>query len=156
MVIGIGNEFRSDDYAGLAVARTLRLMRIPGVSVVEQFGEGTALIDALSGVDVVYLVDAVSSGARAGTIHRIDVDREFLPSSFRFFSTHAFGVAQAVNLARTMNIAPAKFIFFGIEGKNFARGENMSSETSSAIQKVITLLSNEILSTANNNLEQMV
>jgi hydrogenase maturation protease len=131
-------------------------MGIPGVMVIEQPGEGTALMEAIRCADNVYLVDAVSSGARAGTVHRIDFDRESLPKSFQLFSTHAFGVAQAVKLARTMNMLPAKFILFGIEGKNFEPGKNLSSEISSAIQKVISLLTDEILSTASGNLKVIV
>jgi len=156
LIIGIGNEFRSDDCAGVAVARVLRQMHLPGVNVIEQSGEGTVLMEAMTGADAVYLVDAVSSGARAGTVHRIHAHSEPFPRSFHCYSTHAFGVAQAVNLARTMNILPARFIFIGIEGKNFEQGEHLSSETSSAIQKVTALLSSEILSLANNNSELML
>ena len=63
LVIGIGNEFRSDDGAGIVVARAIEGKKLPGVTVIEQSGEGAALMDILNEADNVYLVDAVSSGS---------------------------------------------------------------------------------------------
>ncbi len=146
LVIGIGNEFRSDDGAGIVVARAIEGKKLPGVTVIEQSGEGAALMDILNEADNVYLVDAVSSGVPAGTVYRIDVRTGTFPSGLRLFSTHAFGVAQAVELARSMNTLPPRLIIFGVEGKNFESGKNLSSEVLHAAGRVVQLLSNEIFS----------
>jgi hydrogenase maturation protease len=71
IVLGVGNPWRRDDGAGLAVARLLA--GTPGVEVLEREGEPASLIDAWDGADALWLVDAVSSGAVPGTLHRIDV-----------------------------------------------------------------------------------
>jgi hydrogenase maturation protease len=146
LVIGIGNEFRSDDGVGILVARAIEGKKLPGVAVIEQSGEGAALMDVWSEAGNVYLIDAVSSGAPAGTVYRIDARTGTFPKEFRPFSTHAFGVAQAVELARSMNSLPPKLIIFGVEGKNFESGKNLSSEVLRSIRRVTQLLSNEIFS----------
>jgi len=45
-VIGVGNPWRGDDAAGLAVARLLRGTVSPEVEVLEREGEPTGLVDA--------------------------------------------------------------------------------------------------------------
>ena len=47
-LIGVGNQFRRDDAAGLEVARRLRLTRPPGVEIFEEEGEPASLIEAWS------------------------------------------------------------------------------------------------------------
>ena len=63
VVIGIGNEYRRDDGAGLVVARRIRAAA-PGLRVREESGEGAALIEAWRGAEIVVLCDAVHSGSR--------------------------------------------------------------------------------------------
>lgn len=146
LIVGIGNEFRSDDAAGILVARAIEEKDILGVTVIEQSGEGAALMDAWKEVDNVFLVDAVSSGALPGTIYRIDAQREQLSKSLLPFSTHAFGVAQAVELGRSMNSLPPKLIIFGIEGRNFGSGMNLSDEVLDSTQRVTERLFDEVSS----------
>ena len=63
----IGNAWRSDDAAGLEVARLLRGRLPPEARVVEHEGEPTALIDSWEGAEALWLVDAVTSGSAPGT-----------------------------------------------------------------------------------------
>ena len=79
-VVCVGNRWRSDDAAGLEVARRLEGTLPPRVELVEREGEPTALIDAWEGADALWLVDAVSSGAEAGTVHRLDASEHELPA----------------------------------------------------------------------------
>lgn len=146
LVIGIGNEFRSDDGAGILVARAINEKKLPGVIVIEQSGEGAALMDVWSRGDNVYVVDAVSSGAPSGTVYRIDARTESFPSGLRLFSSHAFGVAHAVELARQLNALPRRLIIFGVGGKDFASGKDLSSEVLCSKRIVTQMLIEEIVS----------
>ena len=49
LVIGVGNEFCGDDAVGVLVARHLGEQYLPGVTVIEQNGEGSELITAWEG-----------------------------------------------------------------------------------------------------------
>ncbi|MGA9407895.1 MAG: hydrogenase maturation protease [Bacteroidota bacterium] len=146
LIIGVGNEFRSDDAAGVLIARAIEEKKLPDVLVIEGSGEGAALMEAWSEADNVFLIDAVSSGAVPGTVHRVDARIKPLPKELVLFSTHAFGVAQAVELARSMNTLPPKLVLFGVEGKNFSSGTNLSFEVLAVVQRITQMLLDEISS----------
>lgn len=93
VVVGVGNEFRGDDAAGLAVAEALR-DRVPrGVEIVRCEDEPSRLIDAWAGADAAILVDAAACRSRPGVLHRLDAVAHRLPASLFPPSTHAFGLA---------------------------------------------------------------
>ena len=135
LVIGVGNAMRGDDGAGLAVARALAARVGPGVRVMEASGEGAALMDAWRGAETVVLVDAARSGAPPGTIHRFDAAKEPMPARFFHYSTHAFSVAEAVELARVLGALPPRLLVFGIEGRTFEAGVALSPEAARAAEE---------------------
>jgi hydrogenase maturation protease len=136
LVIGVGNTYRGDDGAGPAVIALLRAEELPGVRMLECDGDCSALLDAWHGADAVILIDAVSSGARPGTIYRFDALAQALPREVSFQSTHAFGVAEALALGRTLGQLPSSLILYAIQGRNFATGIGLSPEVESAVQVV--------------------
>ena len=144
LVIGIGNAFRSDDSVGLIVARTLKQLVPPAVTILEQSGEGAALMDAWQGAEKVILVDAAASGAEPGTIHRFEAGSQPIPAQFFNYSTHAFSVAEAVEMARQLDQLPPALIVYGIEGRSFSYGQDLSPEVEQAIETVIQQLLQEL------------
>ncbi len=134
LVIGIGNRFRGDDALGCILADRIQMLALPDVEVMTHSGEPASLIDLWQDRGCVILVDAVSSCAEAGTIHYIDMQKRGLPDSFRSYSTHAFGIAEAIEFARVLNKLPPKIVFYGIEGKSFAATEILSPEITAALE----------------------
>jgi hydrogenase maturation protease len=126
VVIGVGNVLRGDDGAGLAVAAQIRAHAPEGVSVRVCEEEPTRLIDAFADADVAFVVDAVSTGAPAGTVHRFDASEAPVPSRELRSSTHALGVGEALELARALDRLPRQTVVFGVEGRDFVAREGMS------------------------------
>lgn len=126
LVIGIGNRYRGDDAFGCIVAAELARKRVNGLQCIEHDGEPAALIDCWQGAGQVLLVDAVSSGDEGGKIFRFDLSRQPLPETYRLYSTHAFGVHQAVELARALNKLPPRISLLGAEGESFDAGVALS------------------------------
>lgn len=145
LVIGIGNEYRSDDGVGLAVAGEIAGMGLEGVSVIKQSGSGTELLETLRDADDVILVDAVCSTGVAGRIHRIDPHETQDWDRYVGVSTHGFGVGHAIRMAETMNLLPARIALFGIEGTNFEPGNGLSAEVETAAKVVINLVHMELV-----------
>jgi hydrogenase maturation protease len=136
VVIGVGNDWRRDDAAGLAVARRLR-GRVPArVCVLEREGEPVALLEAWTGADEAVVIDAISSGAPPGTVHRLDAGRSPLPAQLFRGSTHALGLAEAVELARVLGRLPDRMLVYGIEGETFAAGSGLSPAVARAVERV--------------------
>lgn len=144
LVIGIGNAYRGDDGIGLTAAKRLSEKGLGGVRIVEHDGEGTGLMESWKAADRVILIDAVSSGAAPGTLHRFDPLNEPLPRRFFQSSTHAFGVAEGVELARAMNRLPQRLVVYGIEGKSFKAGEGISPEVARRIDLLVEGMIQEI------------
>jgi len=92
----------------------------------------------------VILVDAVQSGSDPGTIHRIDANAEKVPTDFFHYSTHAFGVAEAVEMARTLGELPKHVLIYGIEGKDFEIGKEISAEIEKSAEQVVQQILDDI------------
>jgi hydrogenase maturation protease len=144
LVIGIGNEYRSDDAAGLIVARRVREKALKQVEVIEASGEGAALMEAWKEARTAILIDAVCSGAEAGAIHRIEAHRQPLPKKFSRYSTHSFSLTEAIELARALKELPPRLIVYGIEGRRFAAGVGLSPEASEAAARVVDSILREL------------
>jgi hydrogenase maturation protease len=144
LVIGIGNMYRGDDGAGIAAVRQLKDRVPPGVGVLEETGEGTSLIEAWKDAGSVILIDAVRSGAPAGTIYRLDAHTEKIPAKLFLCSSHAFGVPEAIELARALNQLPRSLIVYGIEGQIYEAGEKLSLPVEEAIRAVASQVLREV------------
>lgn len=134
LIIGIGNRFRGDDALGCLMAENIKPAVAEIADVMEHDGEPASLIESWQGRSKVILIDAVSSGVMAGTIHQVDLGKTALPDQFRSYSTHAFGIAEAVELARVLGKLPPKVLFYGIEGKSFAADTKLSEPLKKAAE----------------------
>jgi hydrogenase maturation protease len=144
VVIGVGNAYRGDDGLGLAVAERLR-GRVPAsVAVVDCEQEPSRLLDAWSGADLALVVDACASGAPAGTVHRFDAGSARLPARVFRSSTHAFGVGDAVELARALGRLPARVVVYGVEGAEFGVGTGLSERVAAAVETVAGSIAEEL------------
>jgi hydrogenase maturation protease len=147
-VIGVGNAYRSDDAVGLAVARAVGACGSPGLTALEREGEPTSLMDSWDGADVVWLVDAVSSGAAPGTVHRFEATSAPLPDAWARTSTHHFGLPEAIELARAVGRLPRRLIVFGVEGGSFEIGESLTPPVEAAVAEVAAAIRDEAAAAA--------
>ena len=150
-IIGLGNEFRGDDAVGLLVARQLRGITGDHAEVIEAPMAGVDLLELMTGANVVLLIDAMSSGQVPGTIHRFDASSGPIASKLFPRSTHAIGVAEAVELARTLGMLPHKVIVYGIEAADTETGHPLSSQVGHALDEVVQLVLQEIQQPACTN-----
>lgn len=136
LVIGIGNPDCGDDATGPIVARLLAGRLPAGTDILERTGDMLGLLDDWAGRDRVLLIDAAAMVTAAGTIHRIDLLCEPLPAGVTLASTHAFGVADAVELARALDCLPVVLIAYAIEGEAFGPGARPSPSVMAAAETV--------------------
>src|SRR2546429_5583305 len=79
LLIGIGNEYRSDDSIGLHVLRAHRERKLPDTVLVESSGDVAELIEMFSSVRMAILIDAVSSGGNTGAIYQFEAHTQPIP-----------------------------------------------------------------------------
>ena len=143
-VIGLGNRWRGDDAAGLEAARRVR--DIPGLEaeISELEGDPTSLIDAWEGSEHVVIIDAVCSGAEPGTIHKLDPHATTLPRDLDRHSTHAVGLATAIEVGRALDRLPPRLTVFGIEGQCFDAGAGLSPDVEDAVARTAVAVVDEL------------
>lgn len=140
LVIGVGNGERGDDAAGLLVAEALRRENIGKLRVEESSGEIGGIVELLETSDDVIIVDAMRSGKPAGTTVWIDPLRGISEAESTISSTHGFGVAQAIELLKTLKKLPRRIRILAIEGQYFALGAPVSPAVQEAVKTAVSLV----------------
>ena len=140
LVIGVGNEYRGDDGVGIYIARRLKLKKLPGTIVKIESGEGISLMESWDSAPMVIVIDAMNSGDSCGKIYRIDAHKQSITKQFHPNSTHHFGIAEAVELAKALNRLPEYLMIYGIEGKSFKEEIGLSPEVERAANDVINMV----------------
>ena len=143
--VGVGNRWRRDDAAGLLVAELLAQRGLADVEVIEHEGEPLELIDTCAGAQAVWIIDAASSGAAPGSVHRFDASERELPSSMFRVSTHRLGVGEALELARALGRLPRRVTVYGIEGARFDAGVELSPAVAAAARGVAAAVGEEVV-----------
>ena len=144
LVIGIGNPDRGDDSVGLHVVRRLAASVPLGVQVVETAGDPLALMERWRDAGHVVLVDAAAPGRHPGRIHRFDAAGDGLPRAIGFRSTHAFGLADTVELARTLGRLPARMTIFAIEAGDVTPGAPLSDAVAASVEPTAARIAAEL------------
>ena len=148
LVVGVGNANRSDDAVGIVVAKRLSELGGDAVTVLEHSGEGAGLVEKWAGMDMVILVDAVSSGETPGTVHRFDARATPIPVGLFHYSSHAFGVAEAVELARALGRLPPRLLVYGVVGERFASGNGLTGAVEGAVSGVVDCIVRDVQAVA--------
>jgi hydrogenase maturation protease len=136
VVIGVGNPLRGDDGVGLAVAAALEERVPPGVSIIPCEQEPSRLLDVWDGASGAIVVDAAASGGEPGSVRRFDASEGPIPAGVFRSSTHAFGVGDAIELARMLGRLPQHVLVYGVEGGDFGAGEPLTPPVGAAVEEV--------------------
>ncbi|MGO9866291.1 MAG: hydrogenase maturation protease [Rhodomicrobium sp.] len=142
LVACLGNPDRGDDRLGPAVAHLLEGKLSANATIIVRSGDMLLLIEDFSGFDVVLCVDAAAPMGAPGRIHRLTADE--LPREFLLTSTHGFGLADAIELARTLDRAPAEIAVYAIEGCCFDAGAPMTPAVAAAAEETARRIAGEV------------
>ncbi len=154
LVVGVGNELRHDDAAGLEVARLARAMAAPALRAAscpaiafhEHEGEPLGLLDAWERAGAVVLADAIHGAGPVGAVHRFDASSAPLPALLEgSSSTHAIGVAEAIELGRALGRLPRAVVVYGVTGCRFDAGRGLSPDLQEAVEPLARRVLGEAL-----------
>ena len=113
-VLCLGNDLLGDDGLGQAVAGALIPLAGPGVDVVYAPSAGFALLDHVTGVDHLLLIDTVWTGtAPPGTLYEFQEADLQIPAGP---SPHYIGLREVLQLARALDLgAPEAIAVLAVE-----------------------------------------
>jgi hydrogenase maturation protease len=64
---------------------------------------------------------------------------------FSCVSTHVFGVAEAIELARALRQLPPVLVVYGVEGATFEMGAGLSAAVAAVVPQVVAQVRQEVL-----------
>jgi hydrogenase maturation protease len=140
LVLGLGNEFLSDDGVGIAAARSLKaeLAGQDEIDVVESSLAGIALLDLFLGYDRAVVIDAIRTRrSPPGSLIELspaDLDPIAAPSP------HFTGLPEMLAVARELELDfPEDIRILAVEAEDLGTiGGGMSEAVELAIPRVVT------------------
>ena len=152
-IVGVGSPF-GDDRLGWVAAETLQRSSAvnalePGRIVISILDRpGAMLLAHCHDADHVIVMDAVRSGAVPGTRHRLSVSD--LADSRLPATSHGFGVAAALELARVLGGLPDRLLLYGIEMDASCSGCVLSDAVAGVMPVFVREIEKEALAFANS------
>ena len=136
VVIGLGNPYMKDDGVGIQVARQLKQMDLGNSVVVhESTSLEASLIWQFRDAAAIVVVDALASGASAGSVSRFTVaPRKGNISEIP--SLHEMQLHDLIDLAG-LNLLPCPLIIVAVEPKDSNLGEGLTDEVQAAVPRAV-------------------
>jgi hydrogenase maturation protease len=139
LVVGVGSPF-GDDRVGWDVVTALEVALQAGLAPLRDVRTcafdrpGALLVEALQGVQHAVIVDAaLGPGVPAGTMRWLD-ERDIEPGPGA--SSHGFGLAEALALARALGTAPERVDLLAIYADGF-EGDGLSRPLRDAVPAAV-------------------
>jgi hydrogenase maturation protease len=137
LILCIGNAYRRDDGAALAVADRLDTVLSGRARIERSWGQGTALTMGWPAYGEVIIVDAVDSDAPAGTIHAFDGLAKRVPKKIFERTKHRLGTRRSLDRAKALGQLPRRLTVYAIEGERFEFGTRLSAAVEAAVADVV-------------------
>ena len=141
IAVGIGNEYRRDDGVGLYVVRRLAGLELNNLEIVEADDNALELLNLWNDTDEIILIDAACSGKEPGTVYNFNAIEQTIPQDiFPCLSTHSFGLAEIIEMAKVFDNMPRSLQVYGIEIADYSLGEGLSPEVQKAADELVEKL----------------
>ena len=145
VVLGIGNTILSDEAAGVRAVEALeKAFRMPAnVLVIDGGTSGMEMIEDLSNVDLLVVIDVVKTGAAPGTVVRIaGAD---IPVFFRNkLSPHQIGLPDVLASLELLDAIPKEIVVLGVEPISLELGMDMTPTVAATIPQLVDMAVTEL------------
>ncbi|MGD9518109.1 MAG: hydrogenase maturation protease [Armatimonadota bacterium] len=148
VVLGVGNELRSDDAVGVIVARRIAdLSPMENVTVVEGHTGGLNLLFDLEEADWAIIVDALDLGTQPGTVAVFEADEADVRVVERAASLHHVSLADVLELARLSGLT-TRVTIVGVQPDSTLPGDRLSDAVANRVDELVDIVWRLITQTA--------
>lgn len=138
LILGLGNPLQADDGVGCRLIEALATRELPSdVEALDGGAPGIGLINLLEGRRRVIIVDAAEMGRPAGAIVRFRPEEVTLTGSAERFSLHRTAVADALALARALDLPLPEIIFFGVQPGRIGWSDALGPEVAATLPALV-------------------
>ena len=94
-----------------------------GCEFLELAGGALGLFDSFDKAEIILFVDAVQSGAPAGTVHLLPLpSREVVPRAMGRVSSHGWGLEETLRLSKSLGRRVPRLMLLGVELESVTPG----------------------------------
>jgi hydrogenase maturation protease len=136
----VGNPDRGDDGFGPAVAARLARLSLPEAERIV-CARPLDLLDRWPGRRLAIVIDA-ALGEEPGRLRRLEPLCQGLPLPTSF-STHGFGLVEAIELGRSLGLLPARLVLYVAEARSFVHGAPLSPRVAAAVEEAAARIAEE-------------
>lgn len=147
VVLGIGNTILTDEAAGVRVVEALeRGYALPAnVLAIDGGTSGMEMIEDLSDLDFLIVVDVVKTGAAPGTV--VKIDGAEIPVFFRSkLSPHQIALPDVLASLELLGTMPREIIVLGVEPISLELGMEMTTTVAERIPQLVGMVVEELTS----------
>jgi hydrogenase maturation protease len=134
VLVGLGSPHGDDQVGWLAVDRARS--RLPADVSVYKVGGGIELVNLLEGYEEAIVVDAAEPAGQPGRLRFFDWPCPDL-AELRPLSTHGLGLAEAIQLAETLQVVPSRVHIVTLEAQAAEPGTPLSETAARALSAVV-------------------
>ena len=138
VVLGVGNLILADEGVGVRVVEALlRDYRMPeGVSVIDGGTSGMELLEDLSHLDLLIVVDAIAAGQAPATLVTLRGDE--VPVFFRRnLSPHAIGLSDVLASLEFMEAAPREAVIIGVQPVSMELATDLTPQIAALVPTLV-------------------
>lgn len=147
VVLGIGNTILTDEAAGVRVVEALEHdYELPAnVLAIDGGTSGMEMIEDLSDLDFLIVVDVVKTGAAPGTV--VKIDGADIPVFFRSkLSPHQIALPDVLASLELLGTMPREIIVLGVEPISLELGMEMTTTVAERIPQLVGMVVEELTS----------
>jgi hydrogenase maturation protease len=140
VVLGIGNTILTDEAAGVRAVEALeQTYKIPTeVQIIDGGTSGMEMIEDLSDVDFLIVIDVVKTGAPAGTV--VKIAGAEIPVFFRKkLSPHQIGLPDVLASLELLDAMPKEIVVLGVEPISLELGMEMTPTIAAKVPQLVAM-----------------
>lgn len=146
LIICLGNPLMRDEGIGIRLASELlaHLAENPDVEVMDLGTGGLSVIHAITGREKIIFVDCAVMGQTPGLMLRFTPEQVSSNKVRMRYSLHEGDLLNTLELSRRLGECPDDIVIFGIEPKEIAHGEGLTSELKDNIRQYVRTILQEL------------
>ena len=145
LIIGLGDQHHGDDALSFLITSKIKERLPKKLKVVNGTGSCSSLVRLLKQADSAVVIDAVHTGAKPGTIFRLDAAHDPIPTDLFGSCKHDKGIHKALETLHACHKSPSHLVIYGIEAKKPEPGDHLSRTAKKAAEEVQELALHEFL-----------
>lgn len=138
VVLGVGNTIRADEGVGVRAVEALErdYALPPGVTAIDGGTSSMEMLEELSNLDLLVVIDAVNDGKPPGTL--VPLTGDAVPVFFRRnLSPHGIGLSDVLAALEFMGAEPKETIVLGVQPLSLELGMELTPTLAARVPELV-------------------